>query len=72
MGRPPHRRVVHVQVTADGPHHHVPGVQPNADVERHTLRALDLGSIVLDGLLHPQRGIAGAHRVVLMRNRGPE
>ena len=27
-----HRRVVHVQVVADRPHHHLPGVEPDPDV----------------------------------------
>jgi hypothetical protein len=52
MGGLPHGRVVHAQVTANGPHHHFPGVEPDANVERHALRALYLGGVVLDGLLH--------------------
>ena len=36
-----HRRVVHVQVAADGPHHDVAGVDSDPDLERYALRALD-------------------------------
>ena len=72
MGGLPHRRVVHVQVTANGPHHHFSRVQPNADVDRHALRALHLSGVVLDGLLHAQRAVAGPHRVVFMGDRRTE
>ena len=35
-------------------------------------RALHLGGVLLHGLLHAQGGVAGAHRVVLMRQRCPK
>ena len=49
MGRLAHRRVIHVQITANGAHHHLTGIQPDADLERDALRALDLGGVLLDG-----------------------
>ena len=64
--------VVHVQVAADRPHHHLARVQPDADVEGHAMGALHLSSVLLHGLLHAQGGVAGAHRVVLMRQRRPK
>ena len=35
-------------------------------------RALHLSGVLLHGLLHAQGGVAGAHRVVLMRQRCPK
>ena len=37
-----HGRVVHVQVVADGPHHHLPGVEPDADLHLDAMRAAHL------------------------------
>ena len=39
MGRLPDRRVVHVQVVADRPHHHLAGVEPDPDVHSQAMRA---------------------------------
>jgi hypothetical protein len=72
MGRLPHRRVVHVQVAPDGPHDHFSRVQPDADVDGNAVRALHLLGVAPDGLLHPERRIAGANRMVFMRERRPE
>ena len=72
MGGLPHCRVVHVQVTANGPHHHFPGIQPNADVDRYALRALHLSGVMLDRLLHAQRRIAGTHGMIFVGHRRPK
>ena len=70
MHRLTHRRVVHVQVVANGPYHHLARIQPNADAQRRPVLAPHVFSIGLHGGLHGQRRIAGAQGVVLMRNRG--
>ena len=72
MGGLPHGRVVHVQVTPNGSHHHFPGMQPNADVDRYALRALDLSGVMLDRLLHAQRRIAGTHGMILVGHGCPK
>jgi hypothetical protein len=64
--------VVHVQVRADGADDHLAGVEADADLEGHPVRAEDPLGIPRDRLLHPQRGIAGADGVVLVGQRGAE
>jgi len=64
--------VVHVQVAADGPDDHFAGVQADADGDRHSRGAADVLGVALDRLLHPERGVARAHRVVLVRDRSTE
>jgi hypothetical protein len=61
-----HRRVVHAEVRADGPHHNLARVEPDADGDGHTRRASHLGGVAADRLLHPQRGVARAHGMVLV------
>jgi hypothetical protein len=68
VGRLAHRRVIHVQIAADGAHHDFPSIQANADLHGHAMTSLHLGSILLHRRLHVQRGIATAHRVILMGN----
>jgi hypothetical protein len=59
-----------VEVAADRADHHLPGVQPDPDVDRDATRPLDFGSILLHRALHGQRRIAGAHGMVFMADRG--
>ena len=72
MGGLADRGVVHAQVAADRAHHHLAGVQPDADLDRHALGAPHLLGVLLDGLLHAQRGVAGADGVVLVGERRAE
>ena len=65
-------RVVHVEIAADGPYHDFPGVQPDADLDHSRVRTPHLLRVCLHALLHPERGIAGAHGVILMGQRRPE
>ena len=67
MRRLPHGGVIHMQVTADRPHDDFPGIEANPDLDRHALRPLQRVAIARHALLHGQRRIAGAHRVVLVR-----
>ena len=63
-----HRRVVHVQVAADGPHHHLARVEAHPDRHRRRLAGL----VAADGWLHGEGGVAGAERVVFVGDRGAE
>src|SRR5262245_34588450 len=64
--------VVHVQVTADGAHDHLAGIEPYANLHGCAAPALDLVHINVDPPLHPDRRIAGADGVVLVSDRCPE
>ena len=72
MGRLPDRRVVHVQIRPDGADDDLAGVEADADLDRHAVGAEDSLGVLLDGLLHPERRVAGAHGVVLVGERGAE
>ena len=65
MGRLANRGVIHVEIIANGAHHHLTSVQPDAYLERDPVAPLDFGGILLDGVLHAERRIAGPHRMVL-------
>jgi hypothetical protein len=68
----PHGRVVHAEIAADRPHHDLAGVQADADLHFHTLCTAQLVRVALHGLLHPERGVTRAHRVVLVSERRSE
>jgi len=65
-------RVIHVQIGADRPDDHLPRVQPDADLDRDAVRTKHAVAVPFHALLHPQRRIAGAHCVVLVRERRAE
>ena len=67
-----HGRVVHVQVIANGAHHHLAAVEAHAHLHQQPLGAPHLLGIALHGLLHGQGGIAGPHRMVFMGQRRPK
>ena len=58
--------VVHVEVVRDGAHDHLARVEADADVQRDAVSGPDLLGVAADRVLHPERGIARAHRVVLV------
>ena len=64
--------VVHVQVVANGPHHDLSGVEPDAHLHRQAVGAAHLFGIAAQGVLHGQRGITGACGVVFVGQRRPE
>ena len=68
----PDRRVVHAEIAADGAHHHLARVEAHPDLDRHPVAAKHPLGVALHRLLHPQRRIARAHRVVLVRQRSAE
>ena len=65
-------RVIHVQVVIDGAHHDLAGVQSDADLHVQPLSPSQPLRVGADGLLHAHGRPAGAHGVVLVRQRRPE
>jgi hypothetical protein len=61
-----------MQVAADGPHHHLTGIQPNPNLDGHAFASLHLSSILLHRRLHGKGGVARPYRMVLMRQWRPE
>ena len=70
--RVPHRGVVHPEVLADRPHHHLARVDPDPHREVDALAAPQLGRVGGELLLEVQRRVAGALGVVLVGDRRPE
>ena len=66
------RGVVHAQVAADRAHHDLAGVEADADLDRDALGAAHLLGVAPDRLLHAERGVAGAHGVILVGERRAE
>jgi hypothetical protein len=64
--------VVHAQVVADGTDHHVAGIQADTDLDHYALRPVDMLGMLLDFRLHAKRRVAGAHGVILVRDRRAE
>ena len=52
MRRLAHRRVIHMQIIANDAHHHLPGIEADAHLQRHTVAALHLGGVLLHRRLH--------------------
>ena len=67
-----YRRVVHAQIGADGADHHLARVEPDTNLDEDAVRAEDPVGVPLDRLLHPERRVAGPHRVILVRERRAE
>ena len=67
-----HRRVVHVEIAADRADDDLARVEPDPDLHVQSLLAPQLLGIPADGVLHGQGRVAGAHRVVLVRQRRAE
>jgi hypothetical protein len=67
-----HGRVVHAEIAADRAHDDLPRVEADPDLYLHTVRAAHVVRVALERLLHPKRGIAGTHRVILVGERGAE
>ena len=65
------RRVVHVQVATDRPHHDLTRVDPDPDPHRHRV-ARDPGHVAPDRVLHAQRRVAGAEGMILVGQRRAE
>ncbi len=72
MRRLADRGVVHVEVAADRAHDDVAGIEADPDLHVDPVPLADVLGVERDRVLHPERGIAGPGRVVLVRQRGPE
>ena len=57
---------------ADGPNDHLTGVQADADADRDAVLPANILRVPLHRLLHPERGVARADRVVLVGERSAE
>jgi len=67
-----HGGVVHAEVAADRAHHDLSGVDADADLHLHALRAAKLLRGAPHDVLHPERGIARPHGVIFMGERCAE
>src|SRR5258705_7638324 len=72
VGRLPDRGVVHPEIVADRADHHVAGVEPDADLDLDPLASLEILPVAVDRILHPERGVAGAQRMILVGQRRAE
>ena len=72
MGRLADRRVVHVQIAADGAHDDLARVEPDPDLHVHAVRVARLLRVAHHQLLHPERRIARPDGVVLVGERRAE
>ena len=66
----PHRRVVHMQVITDCPHHHFARVETHPHAQLQAPRAAHLLGGGLHGRLHGQGRVAGAQGMIFVGNRG--
>src|ERR1043166_8421005 len=64
--------VVHVEIVADRAHHHLAGIEPDADLHLAAMSAPDPLAVTPDRALHGQGGVAGPYSVILMGNGGAE
>jgi hypothetical protein len=64
--------IIHVEIVADGPHHHLATVEAHANLDRQPLRAPHLLTGPADQLLHGECRIARPHRVVFMGDGSAE
>src|SRR4029450_12485862 len=58
-----------MQVVANHPYHHLPGVEAHTHAQFRAAAAMHLLGIGLHGYLHSQGGIAGAQGMVRVGNR---
>src|SRR5687767_9001194 len=72
MGRLPHCRVIHLEIAADGAHHNLSRVQTHSYLNGYPLAPSDSLGVTLYRLLHLERRIARAHRVIFMGKRRTE
>src|SRR6187455_1023531 len=72
MGRLPHCRVIHLEIASDGAHHYLSRVQTHSYLNGYSLAPSDSLGVPLYRLLHLERRIARAHRVIFMGKRRTE
>jgi len=59
-----------MEIAADRADHDFSRIQPDADLDGHTMAALHLGGVLLHRGLHGQGRIAGPYGMILMRQGG--
>jgi hypothetical protein len=67
-----HGGVVHAEIAADRAHDDVARVEADANLHLHALRTAKLVRVAPYGVLHPEGGVAGPHRVILVGHRRAE
>jgi len=67
-----YRRIVHVQVIANGTDDYLAAVEAHAHLHQQPLGAPHLLSVAVQGFLHGQGRIAGPRRMVFMGKRRPK
>jgi len=72
VGGLPDRRVVHVEVRADRADDHLTRVETHTDLDGNPVTPEHTLGVALHRLLHAEGGVAGAHRVILVRERRTE
>jgi hypothetical protein len=65
-------RVVHMKVAPNRTHNDLAGVHADPDMQRHARRPVHLLRVSFHRFLHPQRGVAGPHGMILVGERGAE
>jgi hypothetical protein len=72
-GRMRNRSVLSAMLAGlDRAHHHLAGVQPDANLDRRAPLLAQLACVALDVLLHLERREQGPLRMILVRDRRPE
>jgi hypothetical protein len=72
MRRQADRRVLHAQVVADCADQDIARVQPDADLQSHTMSPSQILCETADLGLHGEGGVAGSQRMVFEREWGPK
>src|SRR5262245_5670557 len=62
-----HRRVVHVEIAADRADDDLARIESDANLDIEALAPPELFGVALDRVLHPHGRVAGAHRVIFVR-----
>src|SRR4029077_9118425 len=65
----PNGGVIHMEIASDRADDHLARVQPDADLDRHTLRTQEVRLQRGEACLHPERSVAGSYGVVLEGDR---
>ena len=68
VDRLPHRRVIHVQIVVNRPHHDLSGVESDSRLHFEAVGAAQILAVPANGVLHVERRVARAHRMVLVRH----
>ena len=72
VSRLAHGRVVHAEIAADRADDDLARVEADPDLHLHPVRAPRVVRVALQRLLHPQRGVARPHGVILVGERRAE